>query len=106
MAAEGGWRQWLAAPQPGSLAHCAATLPTPLGDVRVAFEQSSSAVQAELSVPAQSSAQVCLPPVRGGPGAGGAQLAVDGQPVATVAMGRLLCTAQDVTAGVHTVVRS
>ena len=102
-----GWARFLAAPQPGALANFTARAPTPLGDVGAAFSQGVAAgVHLTLTVPGGAAAQVCLPPLHDASGGGaGDELFVDGQPVRTSKWGRMLCAAEDVGKGTHTVQR-
>jgi alpha-L-rhamnosidase len=115
-----GWSRFLAAPQPGALTNVTALVPTPLGNVEVAFSQQGSGanrgVALALQVPAGAAALVCLPPLQLGAADAGAAasaaagassdaLLVDGAAVATATWGRLLCAADDLGPGAHLVAR-
>ena len=111
-----GWIRARAAPQPGDLAAFSLAAPTPRGMLAANFSQTAAVgVALALDVPPGTTAQVCLPPLQlpGSRGevppalpAAGDSLLVDGAPVVTQVLGRLLCTLADVDEGVHTVVRA
>jgi alpha-L-rhamnosidase len=61
-----GWGTVLIAPQPGSLTQGSVTVPTPRGQVSVAFTAGGGRFAAEVDVPATATAEVALPGVRAG----------------------------------------
>jgi hypothetical protein len=111
-----GWATWRAWPQPSSLVALQARVPTPAGMLSVAWSAPAGARNATLAltVLAGQAAEVCLP----APGTAAEQLAaaparaaadelvVDGVRVpAPRAMGRFLCTTEDLAPGKHVVTR-
>ena len=71
-----GWGTVLIRPQPASLTRGTAAVPTPRGEVSVAFTGSGGRFAAEVDVPATSTAVVALPGVHAGQ-----RVWVDGTPV-------------------------
>jgi alpha-L-rhamnosidase len=61
-----GWGTVLIRPQPASLTSGSVRVPTPRGDVSVAFTRSGTRFTAQVDVPATSTAEVALPGVRPG----------------------------------------
>ena len=106
-----GWTSWRVAPQPASLSHLTATVPTPTGMLSFAFTVPSPAhAMLSLTVLDGQNATVCLP----APGSAMAlaarapsvdALIVDGVPVAATTWGRMLCTPSPLGVGAHVVVR-
>ena len=77
-------------------------------EVTVAITQTTTALTASITVPAGTTAEVCLPAPHGAPATGNAAsstLTVDGQAVVSVAKGRMLCATKDVAPGAHVLVR-
>jgi hypothetical protein len=111
-----GWTRWQFAPQPASLSMIQATVPSLLGAINVTIangrEQTSSldgvsqkVFATTLTVPKGSLARVCLPAAHGVAVSTAIKLDLDGVEVASVVQGRMLCTADDVKPGAHTVAR-
>jgi hypothetical protein len=71
-----GWGTVLIHPQPASLTRGSVQVPTPRGEVSVAFTASGGRFTAEVDVPATATAEVALPGVRAGQ-----RVWVDGAPV-------------------------
>lgn len=96
-----GWTRFRIAPQPVNLTSVIATLPTPLGSVVVSLVVLNGiAIEVQYSVPAGSTALLCLPPT--GPGNHTSDLlSIDGTVVASTAWGRMLCTVNDTATGSH-----
>ena len=120
-----GWARWQFAPQPSSLSSIRAVVPSLHGPINVTIsngkEQRLAAAggapaaatigstgqvfSATLTVPAGTVAQICLPSAHGVVSASATKLELDGKPVPSVAKGRMLCMADDLKPGAHTVVR-
>ena len=100
-----GWKHFLVAPQLSSIRSVSATVPILVGGtpetVKVELRQSAVAVCMTLTVPADTTAKVCLPAPHAVTSGVNTKLRLDGKAVAAVqAEGRMLC-AQGVEAGVH-----
>ena len=110
-------------PQPATLEWASLSLPTVLGTIRLSLNQTAGLVNISLTVPARSTARVCLPPpaIKTAGVAANIEgrrtvqddalvqvdtLVVDGMGVAGVAEGRMLCLPKNLTSGDHTVARS
>ena len=109
---EAGWQRFQLAPQPSSLKTINATVPFVFGETaaQVALEiaQTTTSLSVRFTVPAGTSAAVCLPPPHGADddAGGGAVVTLDGKSVPTVARGRMLCLVSDAVAGSHVVARA
>lgn len=114
----GGWKAWSITPQPGNLSSVNVTLPTWVGEIAGEFVQGGGGmggVTLRVTIPAGSTADVCLPPLhpsfltegRKG-GVSGDTLTVNGVSVPSKVVGRLLCAVDPLMgAGVpYVVVRS
>jgi alpha-L-rhamnosidase len=83
-----GWGSILIHPQPGGLASGSLRLPTPRGEVSVAFTQRGGGFTAEIDVPTTATAEVSLPGMNPG-----VTVWVDGAPQTAVADGSLAVVA-------------
>lgn len=103
-----GWQRWMLAPQPSSLKSINATIPFVHGDkneaVEVSLEQMGNVLSVRFSVPAGTTARVCLPAAHGV--AQPTTVTLDGKAAVTVKEGRMLCVKDDVAAGQHTAQRA
>lgn len=108
------WSRMSVAPQPSNVTIIRATVPTPLGTIPVVLSSLPGNVTLSFTVPAGSSAEVCL--VEAGSatdiaaraardGAADDVLLVNSVVVASVATGRMLCTVTDVLPGAAVVQR-
>jgi hypothetical protein len=99
-----GWRRFEFAPQPSNLTELTAAIPVAVGGtpgtIDVTVAQSASAVETTLTVPAGTTARVCLPAPHGLPTPATAnQMWVDGVRTPAVSDGRLLCLQSDLDPG-------
>jgi len=97
-----GWSSILIDPQPGNLTSGSATMPTPRGQVTVAFTNpSGGAFTATVTIPPTASGKVALPGI-----SAGQQMLVDGTAVTATALqtpsGHTVAVVP-VSSGTHTV---
>jgi alpha-L-rhamnosidase len=102
-----GWTRWQFAPQPSSLPAIQATVPSLRGTINVTISNGGGGggFSATLTVPEGTLARVCLPPAHGTSAKLAAALKLDGTEAKSEVQGRMLCFADDVKPGAHTVSR-
>ena len=109
-----GYTHFEVFPQPANLSWAALSLPTLQGTIQLNLNQTASLINITLVIPLGSTAHVCLPPptatsstidgVR--TAAQHETLTIDGQKIAGVLDGRMLCVPKNLSSGEHAVARA
>lgn len=95
---EPGWKRMRIAPQPGRLGRAEMTVPTVRGPVSVAFVQEANSFECDVTLPANTVADIVLP-VPGNPG-GKVRLLIDGRS-RNIDTSNGVCELADIGAGKH-----
>ena len=95
-----GWGTYSVRPQIGSLAHAAGILRTSIGSVRINVRQTATTVTLSVTVPSRGAVTLCLPPPSSSSSSSARwALKLDGEVIASVLRGRLLCASKAVVGG-------